>query len=363
MAEASFDRQRDFSGTRAPTGAVAVDGAALTAWMERHVDHFSGPLEIAQFKGGQSNPTFLLTTPARTYVLRRKPPGALLASAHAVDREFRVMSALDRQGFPVAKPLALCLDDGIIGTMFYVMAHVVGRIVWEPTMPGAGNDERGRVFDAMNATLARLHSFEPEALGLGDFGKADNYVLRQISRWARQYEASRTDDIPQMDKLAGWLPTALPPPRPARLVHGDFRLDNLILDADQPLIRAVIDWELATLGDPLADFTYHLMQWILPAAPGGGGIASLAGVDLERLGIPLLEAYANAYGLRTGFDPLPHLDFYFAYNLFRLACILQGIAGRARDGTAASSTADVMFGQIRPLAEAGWRYAQKAGAR
>ena len=363
MAAASFDRQRDFSGTRAPTGAVAIDGARLAAWMERHVGHFAGPLEIAQFKGGQSNPTFLLTTPARAYVLRRKPPGVLLPSAHAVDREFRVMSALAAQGFPVAQPVALCMDERVIGAMFYIMAHVAGRIIWEPTMPQAHNDERGLVFDAMNATLARLHSFAPEALGLGDFGKADNYVLRQISRWTRQYEASRTDDIPQMVKLAAWLPSALPPSRPARLVHGDFRLDNLILDADQPYIRAVIDWELATLGDPLADFTYHLMQWILPPAPSGGGIASLAGVDLARLGIPLLEDYASAYGLRTGFDPLPHLDFYFAYNLFRLACILQGIAGRARDGTAASSTAEVMFEQIRPLAQAGWHYAQKAGAR
>lgn len=363
MADAGFDRQRDFSGTRAPTGAVAFDGDRLADWMSRHIDGFIGPLEIVQFRGGQSNPTFLVRTPACAYVLRRKPPGPLLPSAHAVDREFRVMAALDRQGFPVARPLALCRDDGVIGTMFYIMAHVEGRIIWEPTMPGASKDERRAVFDAMNATLASLHNFDPAALGLGDFGRAEAYVARQIVRWTRQYEASRSDDIAQMERLAAWLPSALPPSRPARLVHGDFRLDNLILDARQPIIRAVIDWELATLGDPLADFTYHLMQWILPPAPEGGGIASLAGADLAALGIPELETYAGAYGARTGFDPLPHLDFYFAYNLFRLACILQGIAGRARDGTAANSAADMMFGQIRPLAEAGWHYAQRAGAR
>lgn len=362
MDRAGFDRQRDFSGTRAPTPALAIDVERLGAWMTAHVPGFTGPLETAQFKGGQSNPTFLVTTPGRSYVLRRKPPGMLLPSAHAVDREFRVMSALHKVGFPVADPLALCTDESVIGSMFYVMAHVAGRVVWDPVMPGAERAERAAVFDAMNATLARLHSYDPAALGLGDFGRPDAYVARQIARWTKQYEVSRTDDIAEMDRLARWLPDALPPPQPARLIHGDFRLDNLILAGNGSSILAVIDWELATLGDPLADFTYHLMQWVLPAAPGGGGIATLAGADLAALGIPSLEDYARSYAERTGFDPLPRLDFYFAYNLFRLACILQGIAGRARDGTAASSTAEVMFGQIRPLAETAWAYALKGGA-
>lgn len=363
MPAKTFDRQRDFTGTKEPAGPSAVNAAKLAGWMARHVPDFTGPSRIAQFKGGQSNPTFLIDTPTSSYVLRRKPPGTLLSSAHAVDREFRVQDALFRAGFPVAEPLALCADESVIGTIFYVMAHVPGRVIWDPAMPQASPEERAILFDAMNTTLARLHSFDPGELGLQDFGRAQAYVARQIARWTKQYVASRTDDIPELDKLAAWLPGALPPEQPARLVHGDFRLDNLILDETKPTIRAVIDWELATLGDPLADFTYHLMQWILPPAPGGGGIATLLGNDLAALGIPGIDAYAGLYARRTGFDPLPHLDFYFAYNLFRLACILQGIAGRARDGTAASGSAEVMFGQIRPLAQAGWAYALKAGAR
>lgn len=362
MSSADFDRQRDFTGTRAPSAAVAFNEKHLTAWMEKQIASFQGPLIIEQFKGGQSNPTFLLRTPHHLYVLRRKPPGNLLPSAHAVDREFRVMAALYQAGYPVAAPLALCLDETVIGSIFYVMAHVAGRVLWDPAMPGSNIDERQAVFSAMNTTLASLHCFEPAGLNLSDFGRAEAYVARQIARWSKQYVASRTSDIPEMDRLAAWLPTALPPEPPARLVHGDFRLDNLILDVDQPKILAVIDWELATLGDPLADFTYHLMQWILPPAPSGGGIASLKGIDLSALGIPHLEEYARDYAAKTGFDPLPYLDFYFAYNLFRLACILQGIAGRARDGTATSASAQTMFGQIRPLAEAGWHYAQRAGA-
>lgn len=362
MAGAAFDRQSEFTGTKAPAPANRFDEQALSAWAGDHIAGFAGPLTVGQFKGGQSNPTFLLQTPGRAYVLRRKPPGVLLPSAHAVDREFRVMAALHEVGFPVAEPLALCLDESVIGTMFYVMAHVAGRVIWDPVMPGASSEERTSVFNAMNATLSRLHAYEPGRLGLGDFGRGEHYVARQIGRWTKQYAASRTDDIPEMERLSAWLPSALPPEQPARLVHGDFRLDNLILAENQPIIRAVIDWELATLGDPLADFTYHLMQWILPAAPGGGGIATLAGADLPALGIPGVRIYAQAYAKRTGFDPLPYLDFYFAYNLFRLAAILQGIAGRARDGTAASSGASTMFGQIRPLAEASWHYALRAGA-
>ena len=362
MAGESFDRQGNFSGTRKPEGAAAFDSDHLARWMGQRIAHFSGPLLVEQFKGGQSNPTFLLKTPERSYVLRRKPPGQLLPSAHAVDREFRVMRALNAQNFPVAEPLALCEDSAVIGSMFYVMAHVEGRVIWDPAMPDGTISERQAIFSAMNATLARLHSFAPQALDLSDFGRPQAYVSRQIARWSTQYAASRTDTIPQMDQLAAWLPHVLPPEPPARLVHGDFRLDNLILDQHAPQIKAVIDWELATLGDPLADFTYHLMQWVLPPHPEGGGIASLVGRDLAALGIPDMEDYARAYGNKTGLEPLKHLEFYFAYNLFRLACILQGIAGRARDGTAANSNAAAMFGQIRPIAEEGWRWAKRAGA-
>jgi aminoglycoside phosphotransferase (APT) family kinase protein len=358
-----IDRQAAFSGTKDVAGALAVDAAGLEAFLASRLPDFAPPLTVRQFKGGQSNPTYLLETPARRYVLRRKPPGKLLPSAHAVEREFRVISALCAQGFPVAAPLIYCDDAGIAGTAFYVMDHVEGRVIWEPHMPGAEPAERAAVYDAMNATLARLHSFDPAALGLSDFGRGDNYVVRQVERWSKQYRASETEKIEEMERLIAWLPAHLPPPAPVRLVHGDYRLDNIILAPSQPTIRAVLDWELSTLGDPLADLAYHLMQWNMPPSETGAGVGTLLGHDLGGLGIPSRGTYVDAYVARTGLDPRPHLPVYLAYNFFRLAAIFQGIVGRVRDGTATSENAAAMAPLVRPLAVKAWEFAQEAGAR
>jgi aminoglycoside phosphotransferase (APT) family kinase protein len=359
----AIDRQVAFSGTKDVAGGLAIDVARLEAFLAARLADFAPPLTVRQFKGGQSNPTYLLETPARRYVLRRKPPGKLLPSAHAVDREFRVISALHAQGFPVATPVLYCNDTGIAGTAFYLMDHVDGRVIWEPHMPSAEGAERAAVYDAMNATLARLHSFDPAALGLSDFGRGDNYVARQVERWSKQYRASETQKIAEMERLIVWLPAHLPPPAPVRLVHGDYRLDNLILAPSQPAVRAVIDWELSTLGDPLADLAYHLMQWHMPPSETGAGVGTLVGHDLARLGIPTRAAYVDAYVARTGLDPRPHLAVYLAYNFFRLAAILQGIVGRVRDGTATSETAAAMAPLVRPLAVEAWAFAREAGAR
>ena len=358
-----IDRQATFSGTKDVASGLAVDVARLAAFLAARLPDFHGPLELRQFKGGQSNPTYLLTTPARRYVLRRKPPGKLLPSAHAVDREYRVIGALHAQGFPVAAPLVYCDDADVAGTPFYLMAHVEGRVIWEPHMPGAEPSERAAVYDAMNATLARLHSFDPRALGLADFGRGDNYVARQVERWSKQYRASETERIAEMEQLIAWLPAHLPPPAPVRLVHGDYRLDNLILSSSEPKILAVLDWELSTLGDPLADLAYHLMQWDMPPSETGAGVGTLLGHDLGRLGIPARADYVDAYVARTGLDPRPHLPVYLAYNFFRLAAILQGIVGRARDGTATSESAAAMAPLVRPLAAKAWDFARVAGAR
>jgi aminoglycoside phosphotransferase (APT) family kinase protein len=359
----SIDRQAAFSGTKEVAGGLAIDAARLEVFLAARLPDFAPPLTVRQFKGGQSNPTYLLETPARRYVLRRKPPGKLLPSAHAVDREFRVISALHAQGFPVAAPVLYCDDPGIAGTAFYLMDHVEGRVIWEPHMPSAEAAERAAVYDAMNATLARLHSFDPAALGLSDFGRGDNYVARQVERWSKQYRASETEKIAEMERLIAWLPAHLPPPAAVRIVHGDYRLDNIILAPAQPAVRAVIDWELSTLGDPLADLAYHLMQWHMPPSQTGAGVGTLVGHDLARLGIPTRAAYVDAYVMRTGLDPRPHLPVYLAYNFFRLAAILQGIVGRVRDGTATSETAAAMAPLVRPLAVEAWEFAREAGAR
>ncbi len=292
--------------------------------------------------------------------MRRKPPGKLLPSAHAVDREYRVIRALCAQGFPVAEPLAFCADESVAGTAFYVMAFVDGRVFWEPQMPASSNAERAAVYDAMNATIARLHTFDPAQIGLADFGKGENYVARQVERWSKQYRASETEKIDAMERLIEWLPTHIPPAGPARLVHGDYRLDNLIVARDGPKILAVLDWELSTLGDPLADFTYHLMAWHMPHSDSAAGTASLVGHDLAGLGIPSMADYVDDYVARTGLDPRPHLPVYLAYNFFRIAAILQGIIGRVRDGTATSEFAPAKAEMIRPLAEKAWDFARAA---
>jgi aminoglycoside phosphotransferase (APT) family kinase protein len=355
-----IDRQHDFTGTKEVAAPLQFDVERLTDYLATNLPGFAGPLTVGQFRGGQSNPTYLLTTPAERYVLRRKPPGRLLPSAHAVDREFRVISALHAQGFPVARPFVLCEDAAVIGTAFYVMQHVDGRVIWEPDLPGATPPERAAIYDAMNATLARLHTFDPATIGLEGFGRGENYVARQVERWSKQYRASETEKIDAMERLIAWLPARLPPQRAVRLVHGDYRLDNIIFDMAETRPRAVLDWELSTLGDPLADFSYHVMQWHMPRSELGADTGSLVGCDLAALGIPSLDAYVAAYATRTGLDPRPHLTFYLAYNFFRLAAIVQGIVGRVRDGTATSEHAAARASMVRPLAEKAWEFAQRS---
>jgi aminoglycoside phosphotransferase (APT) family kinase protein len=356
----SSDRQSTFSGTKDVAERLRFDVDRLEQFLTTKVPGFAGPIVVSQFKGGQSNPTYLVETALRRYVLRRKPPGKLLPSAHAVDREHRVISALYAQHFPVAEPVLYCADETVIGTAFFVMAYVEGRVFWEPHMPASDPAERAAVYDAMNATLAHLHGFEPAQIGLGDYGRGENYVARQVERWSKQYRASETQHIEEMERLIAWLPAHLPPAQAPRLVHGDYRLDNMIVAPDAPKILAVLDWELSTLGDPLADFSYHLMQWHMPHSEAGTG--SLKGLDLAALGIPLRDAYVDAYVRRTGLDPRPHLPVYFAYNFFRLAAIMQGIAGRVRDGTATSAVAAAKGELVQPLAATGWQFARQAGA-
>ncbi|QUD90379.1 phosphotransferase family protein [Phenylobacterium montanum] len=337
-----------------------IDEARLAQFLGDCAPGYAGPLRVRQFEGGQSNPTYLLTTPDAKYVLRRKPPGVLLKSAHAVDREYRVMRALWETGFPVPEPLDLCEDDAVLGTAFYVMRHVPGRVFLDVTMPDLSCDERAAVFDSMNATLARLHSLDHAAIGLGDFGRGGNYFLRQISRWSQQYEASKTADIPAMDKLIAWLPTAAPVEEETRLIHGDFSFHNVLVHPTEPRIVAVLDWELSTTGHPLGDLMYHGMEWYRPA--GNDARGTLLGANLEALGVPSLEAYVALYCERIGRAPVENLNFHKAYNLFRVAAIVQGIVGRARDGTAAAAGAAEQAARVRPLAEAAWRFAQEGGA-
>jgi aminoglycoside phosphotransferase (APT) family kinase protein len=352
-----IDRQQAFSGTMAADIAAGV----LADYLAGHIEGFAGPLTLARFRGGQSNPTYRLTTPERLYVLRRKPFGKLLPSAHAIEREYRVTAALATAGFPVARPLHLCADDSIIGAAFYVMEHAGGRVFWQPHAPGLLGEDRALLFDSLNCTIAGLHGLDPAALGLADFGRPEGYMARQIGRWSEQYRTSATETIAEMDRLIAWLPGACPLSSGAAIVHGDFRLDNCIVGEAQPCVAAVLDWELSTIGDPLADFTYHLMQWFMPVSETGAGVGSLLG-HLDEPGLPRLEDYVADYCRRTGRGRIPDLDIYMAYNFFRLAAILQGILGRVRDGTAANADAAAMARQVRPLAETAWAFARKAGA-
>jgi aminoglycoside phosphotransferase (APT) family kinase protein len=353
-----------FSGVKAVEERHQLNEANLTAWLAANVTGFAGPLTVLQFKGGQSNPTYRLDTPGTRYVLRRKPFGKLLPSAHAVDREYKVISALHQAGFPAPRTYALCRDDSVIGSMFYVMDMVPGRIIWDATLPTLDTAERGRIYQAEIETLAKLHAYDPAAIGLGDFGKPGNYFARQIERWTKQYRASETETIAPMEQLMEWLARTVPAQDRVSVVHGDYRLDNMIFDATEPRVIAVLDWELSTLGDPLADFTYFLMTWIMPPADkDSAGSRGIAGIDVTALGIPTIEEAVAQYCALTGRTGLPDLNWYFAYNLFRLAAILQGIAGRVRDGTAASAQAQQAIKRIWPLADAGWDFAQKAGAQ
>jgi aminoglycoside phosphotransferase (APT) family kinase protein len=355
-----MERTTQNVGTAEVREGLRFDVERLEAWMRGAVEDYAGPLRVEQFRGGQSNPTYKLITPARAYVLRRKPPGKLLPGAHAVDREYRVIRALAGEGFPVARAYALCEDEAVIGTPFYVMDFVGGRIFWEADFPQVSRDERPLYFDAMNATIARLHGVDPAAAGLGDYGRPGNYFERQIGRWSRQYlgdaDAGR---VPAMDRLVAWLPENIPAEDgEARIIHGDFRCDNMIFDPVEPRVIAVLDWELSTLGHPLADFAYHLMVYRMPA-----GIATgLAGLDLAALNIPSEAEYVAAYCRRTGRDGIPDLDFYVAFNMFRLAAIVHGIKGRVVRGTAASAHADKMAASLEGLSELAWSQAVRAGA-
>ncbi|MET0337091.1 MAG: phosphotransferase family protein [Caulobacter sp.] len=357
MVEASAQELN--SGTKPVDERHSIDEAALERWLKANVEGYAGPLEVRQFKGGQSNPTYQLVTPGRKYVLRRKPPGKLLPSAHAVDREFKVISALGKTGFPVAKAYALCEDEGVIGTMFYVMDMVEGRILWDGTLPEYSPPQRRAIYDAEIETLARLHNTDYAAIGLGDYGKPGNYFTRQIDRWTKQYKASETTSIKAMDQLMEWLPATAPSDDATSIVHGDYRIDNMILHPTEPKVIAVLDWELSTLGNPLADFSYFLMSWVMPGEQRGG-LAEIA--DLPAYGIPTVQEAVDKYCKLTGRDGLPELDWYFAYNLFRLAGICQGIVGRVRDGTAASAHAQTMEARVPLLAAGAWGFAQKAGA-
>jgi aminoglycoside phosphotransferase (APT) family kinase protein len=345
-------KDEEFSGTKPVEERHRIDELRLDGWMTENIEGYRGPLTVSQFKGGQSNPTYRLDTPDRSYVLRRKPFGKLLPSAHAVDREFRVIAALGRQGFPVAKAYALCTDDTVIGAVFYIMSMEEGRVFWDPSLPSQTKEARRAIFTSKIETLARLHTYEPDAIGLGDYGKPGNYFARQVDRWTKQYRASETQHIPEIEKLIEWLPRTVPRQERVSIVHGDYRLDNMIFHATEPRVQAVLDWELSTLGDPMADFTYLLMQWTM---------TGLADADLTALNIPSMEEAAQIYSNATG-SAVPDLNWYFSYNLFRLAGICQGIAGRIREGTAASAKAMETAKRTVPLAKASWEYAQKAGA-
>lgn len=324
------------AGTTAVRDGMGFDEQALAGWLATHVDGFKGPLRVEQFKGGQSNPTYKLVTPGRLYVMRRKPPGPLLKGAHAVEREARVLTALGRADFPVPHVHGLCTDDAIIGSWFYVMEMVEGRIFWDATFPGLDRAERPAYFDAMNDTMARLHRLDADALGLGDYGRAGNYFERQIARWSRQYqEDTDAGRNPDMDMLVERLPALIPAGEESAIVHGDFRCDNMIFHPTEPRVVAVLDWELSTLGHPLADFAYHAMMYQMPPDI----VAGLAGADLAALNIPDEADYVRAYCQRTGRADIPAWDFYVAFNFFRLAAIFHGIKGRVARGTAASAHA------------------------
>ena len=334
-----------------------IDEASLGAWLEANVEGFSGPYTLTKFPSGQSNPTYKISATSGEYVLRRKPFGQLLPSAHAVDREYRLLSALYPLEFPVPEPLALCDDPDVIGAIFYVMELAKGRPYSDGALPDFDPATRRRMYEQLVDTLADLHTIDPVAADLGDFGKPGNYFERQVMRWTRQYRDSETDYIPEMERLIAFLPETLPEQSRTAIVHGDYRIDNVVFDGDGTL-TAVLDWELATLGDPLADFSYLAMQWVMPADGGAG----LAGLDLPTLGIPTLDEVVKRYSERSGVPVVNKLDWYFAYNLFRLAGIVQGIKRRVLDGTASHAQAAEMAKRVPMLASAAWNFAQRCGA-
>jgi aminoglycoside phosphotransferase (APT) family kinase protein len=346
-------------GTTPVRESSRFDEAALARWMAQHVDGFTGPLTVEQFKGGQSNPTFKLITPNKNYVMRRKPSGPILKGAHAVDREARVMAALGGTGFPVAHVYGLCTDDSVIGTTFFIMDMVEGRIFWTATLPEVTHDSRPLYFDAMNATIAALHQIDYAAIGLEDYGRPGNYYARQIARWSKQYlddtEAGRD---PFMDKLVEWLPAHIPDGDETAISHGDFRIDNMIFHPTEPKVHAVLDWELSTLGHPVADFAYHAMMYRMPSLV----VAGLGGVDLAALNIPSEADYVAAYAARTGRSALGGYDYAITFNFFRLAAIIHGIKGRVIRGNASNVDAKARAEALPLFTQLAWEQAERAGA-
>jgi aminoglycoside phosphotransferase (APT) family kinase protein len=356
MSEA-INAEEAFTGTVEPEGADRLDTARLTAWMQANVTGFEGPLTLTKFKGGQSNPTYKIEAPSGTYVLRRKPFGPLLPSAHAVDREHKVQAGLAKAGFPVAPQYGLCTDDGVVGSWFYVMGMVDGRTIWDGSMPSDSPDYRRATYLAMIDTLAQLHAVDVEAVGLSDFGKPGNYFGRQIDRWTKQYKLSETEHMAEMEQLIAWLPATMPEQTRTSVVHGDYRIDNMIWANDRPEVLAVLDWELSTLGDPLGDFSYVCMAWVTE----NGGRSGVMDLDRKALGIPELEEVVERYCERTGRTSVPDMNWYFAYNFFRLAGIMQGIKKRVIDGTASSAHAKAMSERVQPLVDRAAEFARLAG--
>ncbi len=352
----------EFMGTMPVSERQQFNVQALADYMRQHVEGFdakhAGDLTVEQFKGGQSNPTFKLSAGNQRFVMRAKPgPAAkLLPSAHAIEREFKVMNALNKAGFPAAKQYALCTDEDVIGRAFFIMEFVDGRVLWDQSLPGMSPTERAEIYDEMNRVMAQLHTIDYAAIGLADYGKPGNYFARQIDRWTKQYRASETEKIEAMDNLIAWLPEHIPTGEDTSIVHGDYRLDNMMFHPTEPRILALLDWELSTLGHPLADFSYHCMTWHVTP----GQFRGISGLDHQALGIPSEKDYIDKYCERTGKTIRDEdFNFYLAYNLFRMAGILQGIMKRYVDGTASSAQAKKSGEAARPMAELGWSYANK----
>ncbi len=353
------DRQEAFTGTMEVRDIHRFDIVKLQAYMASHIEGFRGTIEVEQFKGGQSNPTFLLKAGGKSYVMRRKPPGELLKSAHAVDREYKVITALGQTDVPVPRTYTLCLDEDVVGTWFYIMDYCEGRIFWTPHLAEIGKSERAAIYEGMVDALARLHNADYLAIGLEDFGKTTSYVGRQISTWTKQYKLSETEHIEAMEKLMVWLPENLPEQDRTTVIHGDFRLDNMVFHPTEPRVIAILDWELSTLGNPLADLNYNCMPY---NQPQGGRFTGLANMSPEELGIPTATEYVAMYCERTGRKEIENWDYYTAYNMFKLAAISQGIMGRVVAGTAASQQAIDSGKNARPMAERAWAVVERIKA-
>lgn len=356
MSDKPIDFDKEMVGTIEVPEADQLDLSKLTAWFETHVDGYEGPISYTKFKGGQSNPTYRIDTPGTSYVLRRQPFGKLLPSAHAVDREYTAMTGLYPTGFPVPRTYGLCEDADVIGSKFFVMSLADGRSLWNGALPDSTKQERRELYNSLIDTMADLHLQKPAEIGLGEYGKPDDYCARQINRWTKQYKLSETEHMPKMEQLIEWLPKTIPPQHESSVVHGDYRLDNVIFHKNENRVIAVLDWELSTLGDPIADFSYLMLNWYQPS----DGRAGLSGLDLEELGIPTVDEAVNRYVERTGY-PVPPMEWYFAYNLFRLAGILQGIKKRVIDGTASSAHAKTMSNRVATLVESAHGFAKAAG--